>query len=224
VRELGDDPSPLRWKRSVQPGTPHARNCSWRLHSPFRLGRALTPSSPHRDLVELLRRRGRGAPPRAKWRRPVTLRERLLARQARSFCTSPRHRASESNAVLRTWKPVARHGPLGTSAAYEDRTRLTRSTIELRHQSHHAAWGDVRVTIPSGDTFTACRVHQLPHVTVHCLRFERSSPRLQRGAVTRPASSACAMPVSHRPCPGENRTTSPEVEWRLEPASGVEPP
>ena len=24
------------------------------------------------------------------------------------------HRASESNAVLRTWKPVARHGPLGT--------------------------------------------------------------------------------------------------------------
>ena len=59
-------------------------------------------------------------------------------------------------------------------AAYEDRTRLTRSTIELRHQSHHAAFivslarielalaglgdlrptigrdlGDARVTIPS---------------------------------------------------------------------------
>ena len=63
VRELGNDPSPLGWKPSVRPGTLHARSCSWRLHSPFRLGRALTPSSPHRDLVELLRRRGRGAPP-----------------------------------------------------------------------------------------------------------------------------------------------------------------
>ena len=66
VRELGDDPSPLGWKPSVQPSTPHARNCSWRLHSPFRLGRSVTLPYRTGNLVELLRRRGRGAPPRAK--------------------------------------------------------------------------------------------------------------------------------------------------------------
>jgi hypothetical protein len=44
VRALGNDPSPLGWKPSVRPRTPHAQNCSWRLRSPFRLGRSLNPS------------------------------------------------------------------------------------------------------------------------------------------------------------------------------------
>jgi hypothetical protein len=65
VRELGNDPSPLGWKPSVQPNTPHARRCSWRLRSPFRLGRS-RPFLSNRCLVELLRRRGRGARPQAK--------------------------------------------------------------------------------------------------------------------------------------------------------------
>ena len=113
VRELGNDPSPPDWKPGVHPSTPHARSCSWRLRSPFRLGRAGNPSPPHRGLVERLRRRGRGrhrerrAPvgnrtrtspiPRGAstiererwWRCSVTLRVRLLARHARSLLHIP---------------------------------------------------------------------------------------------------------------------------------------
>ena len=48
-----------------------------------------TPPIPNRDLVERLRRRGRGTPPRAKWRCSVTLRVSLLARQARSLLHIP---------------------------------------------------------------------------------------------------------------------------------------
>ena len=46
-----------------------------------------------------------------------------------AFCTSPWHRASESNAVLRTWKPVARHGLLGIAP----RTRI--ELVSLDRQS-----------------------------------------------------------------------------------------
>ena len=43
----------------------------------------------------------------------------------------------------RFWRPRTSQRPV-LRAAYEDRTRLTRSTIELRHQSHHAAYGAPR--------------------------------------------------------------------------------
>ena len=39
-----------------------------------------------------------------------------------------------------TWKPPGYLSLRPVGAAYEDRTRLTRSTIELRRQSHHAAF------------------------------------------------------------------------------------
>lgn len=46
------------------------------------------------------------------WRCSVTLRVALLARQSSSLLRpSPLRAASESNAVLRTWKPVADHRP-----------------------------------------------------------------------------------------------------------------
>ena len=75
-----------------------------------------TPPIPNRDLVERLRRRGRGAPPRAKWRCSVTLRVSLLARQARSLLhipLAPSQRIERCSPDLETgWPPwAARHRP-----------------------------------------------------------------------------------------------------------------
>ena len=73
-----------------------------------------TPPIPNRDLVERLRRRGRGAPPRAKWRCSVTLRVSLLARQARSLLhipLAPSQRIERCSPDLETGCPpwAARH-------------------------------------------------------------------------------------------------------------------
>ncbi len=78
------------------------------------------------------------------WSRRVPPPESLLARQARGLPHNPvagrrgiEPRPADLESARPPWPPTY-------GAAYEDRTRLTRSTIELRHQSHHAAFGAPR--------------------------------------------------------------------------------
>ena len=97
---------------------------------------------------------------------PSRLEGERAAENTSRACTGWRWRESNPRALLARHRRVPTHIPAGRrrierrppdletgwppwpatwGAAYEDRTRLTRSTIELRHQSHHAArWGAAR--------------------------------------------------------------------------------
>ena len=89
----------------------------------------------------------------------------------------------------------------------EDRTRLrpahNRSPSPDGFAHHGLRGGSCIRTIRSRSGGAA--VEHYPQV--HSLGFAPSPARLQRAASTRLAWSACTMPVTLRPCPGENRAS-----------------